>query len=501
MEITGQKTDGTSIIITWDTFQPGTNPILILVTLGNGDLHYFSITVDADLIYTVCDVQISFLDADQRNIRFRIQASLQKNININGGTYNIHSTLGNFAEDLLLVPTALLKDGKNTIMISVSVTCGGFWVTLQKEAYLTVQQPDKLTELIYGPPSEPIEGDSFLVTISVKGDGVDFLMMVEAMGAQTITRWSCTLGKDEKKQPDSSPIRFNRGALEEGDNVILVVVTGSDGGTVTRDFIIYYLKYIPSTKICDAKCVTTPLSSGVKVVCSTSSDSIQSVQYSINDDGNQMEAQMSTFVITDKVAWRKGSNMLQLIVVCDNGAQGKQPTVEITLTPPDLQCQVMYSPCDIETEVTISCSSTTTAQSTKSCSLDDNQYTTQCGLINVLKYETLTLGSHTFTVDMTDVFGLKAKSEVAFSAKFEIWCTGACNFYTKLVSVSCESTYPASSWTVSINGGTAEDRSQNFDLDLKDEDLTQDLTLEMTAINTSGESAIDTIFLRGQLLL
>ena len=43
--------------------------------------------------------------------------------------------------------------------------------------------------------------------------------------------------------------------------------------------------------------------------------------------------------------------------------------------------------------------------------------------------------------------------------------------------------------------------SQNFDLDLKDEDLTQDLTLEMTAINTSGESAIDTIFLRGQLLL
>ena len=41
-------------------------------------------------------------------------------------------------------------------------------------------------------------------------------------------------------------------------------------------------------------------------------------------------AQMSTFVITDKVAWRKGSNMLQLIVVCDNGAQGKPPTVEIT---------------------------------------------------------------------------------------------------------------------------------------------------------------------------
>jgi hypothetical protein len=92
--ITGQKIDGTSIIIPWDTFQPGTNPILILVTLGNGDLHYFSITVDADLIYTVCDVQISFLDADQRNMRFGIQASLQKNISIDGGTYYVHNTLG-----------------------------------------------------------------------------------------------------------------------------------------------------------------------------------------------------------------------------------------------------------------------------------------------------------------------------------------------------------------------------------------------------------------------
>jgi hypothetical protein len=351
--------------------------------------------------------------------------------------------------------------------------------------------------LILGPTLGPIEGDSFLVTISVRGDGIDFLMMVKATGAQTITRWSCTLGGEVKPQPDSSPIRFNRGALEEGRNVILVVVTGSEGDTVTRNFIIYYLKHIPSTQTCGAECGKTQLSSGIKVVCSTSSGSIQSVQYSINDDGNQVKDQMSTFVITDEVAWRKGSNMLQLIVVCDNGVQAKQPAYEIILTPPDLQCQVIYSPCVIENEVTISCKSTTTAKSTKSCKLDGNPYTKQCGLIKVLEYETLTLGRHTFTVDMTDVFGLKAKSEVAFSVKFEIWCTGACNFDTKLVSVSCESTYPVSSWTVSINGGTAEDRSQNFDLDLKDEDLTQDLTLKMTAINTSGESATDIIFFEG----
>ena len=41
-------------------------------------------------------------------------------------------------------------------------------------------------------------------------------------------------------------------------------------------------------------------------------------------------------------------------------------------------------------------------------------------LSNVIQYETLTLGTHTFTVGMTDVYGLTGKSEVAFFGNLAI---------------------------------------------------------------------------------